>query len=131
MSNLLNGCAANICTITVLDKSGILREFTLDGLRDISMVDGEFSKIAYDRVYSDLTEAHMEFESAMCDPDADFDLHMAKAKRILRKYMSMSYAKYVTLHAGNDPKNLNVFIVLCNHGISCTKLLRKYEVQRF
>ena len=128
MANHLNGCMPQMFTITAVDELGRSHEFTLDGIRDISVVDGKFSKAKYNEVYSNLVEAHMEFESAVSDPDGDYETGMSKARRILRKYMKRSYVKYVLVHASNAPKNLNAFIVLCNHGISCSLLLQKVEV---
>lgn len=128
MPKLLKDCATPICTITAVNSLGKSCDFVLDGIRDISMVNGEFSKAMYNEIFSSLTEAHMAYESAVSDPDGDYELGMSQARRILRKFMKRSYIKYVLTHAANDPKNLNTFIVLCNHGISCSLLLQKVEV---
>lgn len=125
---MLSGCMPKKYTITAVDKLGNLHEFVLDGIRDLSIIDGEFSEKAFDAIYAEIVEAHMEFESAISDPDGDYELGMSKARRILRKYMGLAGTKYVFVHAANDPKNLNVFMVLCNHAISTNLLLRNCEV---
>lgn len=118
----------NKYTITAVNKLGESFEFFLDGIRDISTVNGEFSDAKYDEVFRELVQAHMDYESAMSDPDGDYDLGVAKARRILRNFMSSSYIRYVFIHAAKDPGNLNAFLVLCNHAISCSLLLKKVEV---
>lgn len=125
---MLSGCMPKKYTITAVNKLGVSHEFVLDGIRDLSIIDGEFSEKAFDAIYAEIVEAHMEFESAMSDPDGDYEFSMPKARRILRKYMNFSDIRYVFIHAANDPKNLNAFIVLCNHAISHRLLLRKFEV---
>lgn len=125
---MLSGCMPKKYTITAVDKLGVSHEFVLDGIRDLSIIDGEFSEKAFDAIYADIVEAHMDYESAVSDPDGDMAVGMAKARRVLRKYMPTSYIKYVFSHAGLDPKNVGAFVVLCNHAISSSLLLKKYEV---